>query len=143
MFGQDRNQLRQMYLDTWRKHRAGETLSPLETLIAEIIAIHPEYHPMLDKGENTLDQDFLPELGESNPFMHMGMHIAIREQLSTDRPTGIVAACRQLLMRVQDSHEVEHQMMECLGQVLWEAQSTGGMPDESQYLACVQQLVKK
>ena len=140
MFGQDRNQLRQMYLDAWQKHQAGAILSPLETLIAEIIAMHPEYHALLEKNADALDKDFLPELGESNPFMHMGMHIAIREQLVTDRPAGINTAHKKLLLRMQDPHEVEHQMMECLGHSLWEAQRNNTAPDENQYLQCVKKL---
>lgn len=140
MFGQDRNQLRQMYLDAWQKHQTGALLSPLETIIAEIIVMHPEYHAMLEKGADALDKDFMPESGESNPFMHMGMHIAIREQLSTDRPPGITTAHKKLLLRQQDPHEVEHQIMECLGQSLWEAQRNNSAPDEAQYLLCVKKL---
>ncbi|MBL1278411.1 MAG: DUF1841 family protein [Ectothiorhodospiraceae bacterium] len=140
MFGQDRNQLRQMYLDAWQKSQAGAILQPLEAMIAEIISQHPEYHAMLNKGEDALDKDFSPEQGESNPFMHMGMHIAIREQLGTDRPAGISAAYKKLLLRLQDAHAVEHQMMECLGQSLWEAQRNNTAPDENQYLLCVQKL---
>ena len=140
MFGQDRNQLRQMYIDAWKKHQAGALLQPLESMIAEIIALHPEYHTLLEKGINAVDKDFLPELGEANPFMHMGMHIAIREQLGTDRPTGISTAYKKLLLRLQDAHEVEHQMMECLGQTLWEAQRNNTAPDEARYLLCVQKL---
>ncbi|MCK4588163.1 MAG: DUF1841 family protein, partial [Gammaproteobacteria bacterium] len=71
MFGQDRNQLRQMYIDAWRKHQAGEVMQPLEAMISEVVAMHPEYHDMLNKGEDALDKDFLPEMGDSNPFMHM------------------------------------------------------------------------
>jgi len=140
IFGQDRNQLRQMYIDAWKKHQAGELMQPLEAMIADIVAMHPEYHKMLDGDKETLDKDFLPEMGESNPFMHMGMHIAIREQLSTDRPAGIVEAHKQLMHRLQDVHEVEHHIMECLGRALWEAQQNNTAPDESQYLQCVQKL---
>ncbi len=140
MFGQDRNQLRQMYLDAWQKSQAGTVLQPLEAMIVEIITLHPEYHALLEKDADALDKDFLPELGESNPFMHMGMHIAIREQLKTDRPAGISTAYKKLLFRLQDTHEVEHQIMECLGHSLWEAQRNNTMPDESQYLSCVQKL---
>lgn len=140
MYGQDRNQLRQMYLDVWRKHQGGELLQPLEALIAEVIGIHPEYHDLLMQGDAALDKDFLPELGESNPFLHMGMHIAIREQLATDRPSGIATAHKKLLLRLQDPHQVEHQIMECLGHSLWQAQQDNSAPDESQYLRCVQQL---
>lgn len=142
MFGQDRNQLRQMYIDAWRKQQAGEILQPLESMIAEVVIMHPEYHALLNKGVDALDKDFLPELGESNPFMHMGMHIAIREQLSTGQPAGIVAAHKKLLLRLQDAHEVEHQIMECLGRALWESQQNGAAPDESQYLLCVQRLAE-
>ena len=138
ILGQNREQLRRMYVDAWCKQQAGEPVSPLEAMIAEVVAMHPEYHALLKRGENALDKDFLPEQGESNPFMHMGMHIAIREQLSTDRPIGIVDAIRALLARVQDAHEVEHRVMECLGQSLWEAQQAGQAPDEMAYLRCVQ-----
>lgn len=140
MFGQDRNQLRQMYLDAWKKQQSGALMQPLEAMIAQIIAMHPEYHALLEKDAEALDKDFLPELGESNPFMHMGMHIAIHEQLGTDRPPGISTAHKLLLLRLQDPHEVEHQMMECLGLALWEAQRNNTVPDEGQYLICVQKL---
>ncbi len=143
MFGQSREQLRRMYVDAWRKQQAGESVSPLEAMIAEVVAMHPEYHALLEQGEDALDKDFLPGQGESNPFMHMGMHIAIREQLSTDRPAGIIDAIRALLARVQDAHAVEHRVMECLGQSLWEAQRAGQAPDELAYLRCVQGLARR
>jgi len=129
-----------MYLDAWQKHQSNALMQPLEAMIAQIIAMHPEYHALLEKDVDALDKDFLPELGESNPFMHMGMHIAIREQLDTNRPTGITTAHKKLLLRLQDPHEVEHQMMECLGHSLWEAQRNNTAPDEGQYLICVQKL---
>ena len=140
MFGQDRNQLRQMYIDAWRKHQAGEVMQPLELMIADIVTMHPEYQDILGAGEDSLDKDFLLETGESNPFMHMGMHIAIREQISTDRPQGIVIAHKKLLFRLQDPHEVEHQIMECLGRMLWESQQNNTAPDEMDYLHCIQKL---
>ena len=143
MFGDNREQLRQMYVDAWRKQQDGALLTPLEAMIAEVVDMHPEYHALLDRGEDAIERDFLPEQGESNPFMHMGMHIAIREQLSTDRPAGIVDAIRTLLARLQDAHAVEHQVMECLGTSLWEAQRAGQAPDEQAYLRCVQALGRR
>ncbi len=143
MFGNNREQLRRLYVEAWQKQQASGVLSPLEAMIAEVVAMHPEYHALLNQGEEALDRDFLPEQGESNPFMHMGMHVAIREQLSTDRPAGIVDAIRVLLARVQDAHAVEHQVMECLGQSLWEAQRAGQAPDEAAYLRCVQGLARR
>ena len=143
MFGQDRNQLRQMYIDAWRKRQSGELMQPLEIMISDVVSMHPEYHNLLNTGDDALDRDFRPEQGEANPFMHMGMHIAIREQLSTDRPAGIVTAHKKLLLRLQDPHEVEHQIMECLGHALWESQQNNMPPDESQYLHCVQKLARR
>ncbi len=143
MFGNDREALRRQYVTAWRKQQAGEPLSPLEGMIAEVVAMHPEYHALLEGGEAALGRDFSVEQGESNPFMHLGMHMAIREQLSTDRPAGIRAAIHALLGQMQDAHAVEHRLMECLGQALWEAQRAGRAPDEAAYLRCVQGLARR
>jgi hypothetical protein len=131
-----------MYLEAWQAQQAGKPLDPLQSLLAKIIAMHPEYHVLLEKGEDALEQDFSPEQGQSNPFLHMGMHIAIHEQLSTNRPKGLVEVYQQLLGKMGDAHEVEHAMMECLGQALWEAQRNNIAPDEQAYLACVKGLLK-
>ena len=79
-------------------------------------------------------------MGQTNPFLHMGMHLAIREQLATNRPAGITETFGLLMARVQDAHAVEHRMMECLGEALWQAQRSGQEPDEARYLACLRQL---
>jgi hypothetical protein len=136
-FSQDRNQLRQMYLDAWRKHQQKLPMEPLESVIANIVARHPEYHATLEQGDDILDKDYSPESGESNPFLHMGMHIAIHEQLATDRPRGIKDAYQQLLNKVADPHQVEHQMMECLAEMIWSAQRNNTAPDETEYLQCL------
>lgn len=140
MFTQDRDQLRRAWLEAWRKFKADEPLEPLEKLIAQTVANHPEYHKLLESGDKSLGREYAPEQGETNPFMHMGMHLAIHEQLGTNRPDGIVSAYQALLMRTGDAHAVEHQMMECLGEALWQAQRAGRAPDEMAYLACVERL---
>lgn len=137
LFGNDRAALRRFYLEAWRKLRENETLEPLERQVAEVVSEHPEYHALLE-NDATLTQDYTPEMGQSNPFLHLGMHLAIREQLGSDRPAGIVTAYRTLLLRLGDAHTVEHHMMECLGQALWEAQRAGRAPDEAAYLMCLQ-----
>lgn len=139
-FGQNRDELRRFYVEAWRNYRNSLPLQPLEVLIGEVIALHPEYHSMLEDEEQALAGEFLPESGQSNPFLHMGMHIAIREQLSTNRPIGIADVHKGLLKKVGDPHEVEHQMMECLGQAIWEAQNRGIPPDEGEYLECLKRL---
>lgn len=132
IFGQDRNELRQMYADAWAKSQAGTVLSPLEAQIANVIAEHPEYHEVV-KG-NIAESDFVVEEGQTNPFLHMGLHLALREQVSTNRPAGIADAHSRMSHKMGDLHEAEHRMIECLAETLWEAQSANQMPDESKYL---------
>ena len=141
MFGNDRNQMRQFFLSSWQKFNNKEPLEALEALVAGVIADHPEYHVLIESGDDAVAKDYMPEDGQTNPFLHMGMHISIREQIQADRPTGIAAAHQQLTMKVSDAHEAEHQMQECLGLVLWEAQRSGSMPDEAEYLECVKKLI--
>lgn len=139
MFGNDRNQLRRFYCDVWARRQRGEDLDPLATQIAAVIESHPEYQALMTDPDAALSAEYTPEMGQSNPFLHMGMHLAIREQVSTDRPTGIRAAYQLLIARYGD-HEAEHRMMECLGKALWEAQRSGSTPDEVAYLECVRML---
>jgi Domain of unknown function (DUF1841) len=141
LFGQSRDELRQVYFKTWKKYQDHLPLEPLEKIIAEVIVRHPEYHPLLQDQDSTLTRDYLPEAGESNPFLHMGMHIGIHEQLTTDRPAGIRSLYQQLLRRHQDAHAVEHMIMECLAEMIWQAQRNKVAPDEVNYLACLQKRV--
>jgi hypothetical protein len=140
LFSNNRDELRRFYIDSWHKFQNREPLQPLEAMVAEVIAQHPEYHAMLETGDNALERDFLPDEGQSNPFLHMGMHLAIREQLSTNRPSGIAQLHAELLKRADDPHEVEHHMLECLGEAMWKAQRSGTPPDEARYLECLKKI---
>ena len=137
MYSSNRNDTRQAFFDAWRKMQDGTPMTALETIIADVIRLHPEYHALLDQGPEVLDKDWLPEGGETNPFLHMGMHIAIREQLSIDRPAGIKQAYDALLGKTGDVMQTEHAMLECLGEALWRAQRENRLPDEQAYLACI------
>ena len=137
---QDRSSLRRLYVEAWRKHREGRVLEPLEAQIATVVAEHPEYQALLE-DEGTLARDWTPEHGATNPFLHMGLHLAIREQVSTDRPAGISAIHAALAGKVGDVHEAEHAMIECLGAALLEAQRDGRAPDERRYLESLQSLL--
>lgn len=137
---QSREQLRQVYVDAWRKHREGLPMQPLEAQVADVIALHPEYQAALEDSQRALDKDFSPESGQSNPFLHMGLHLAVRDQIATDRPAGIRAAYQQLAARMGSQHDAEHQIIECLAQALWEAQRAGRPPDEQAYLQQVRRL---
>ena len=134
MFEQlSREQMRQMYVDVWQKHAQGLPLEPLERQIAEVIAAHPEYHKELSIEETTI-KDYTPDGGHENPFLHMGLHIAVREQCSTNRPEGIKAVFDTLTRLLGDRHAAEHAILDCLAETLWEAQRSGQAPDEALYL---------
>lgn len=141
MFGQDRTELRQMFFTSWKKHQNKQLMEPLEAVVAKIIELHPEYHTLLEDETDQLDKDYTPEMGQTNPFLHMAMHISIQEQLSTKRPTGIEQLHQSMLKKNKDPHETEHLMMECLGKMLWEAQSQNRAPDENDYLNCLKTYI--
>jgi len=138
ILGQDRNELRQMYADAWRKHCERQPMTPLEVQIADVVELHPEYHGDVS-GEN-LDRDYTPDGGQTNPFLHMGLHLGIREQVATNRPAGISAIHKALSSKLGDIHAAEHAMIECLAETLWEAQSSNQPPDEAKYLERLQRL---
>lgn len=137
---QSREQLRQVYVDAWHKRRHGLPLQPLEAQVADVIALHPEYQAALEAPLRALDQDFSPEGGQSNPFLHMGLHLAVRDQIATNRPAGIREAYQRLAGKAGSPHDAEHQLIECLAQALWEAQRAGLPPDEQAYLQQVRRL---
>lgn len=139
LFSPDRNKLRLMYVEAWRKRRQGLPMEALELMIADVVALHPEYHALLEDAERALAWEEVPEAGMSNPFLHMGMHLGLREQVGTDRPAGIRAAYERLTARLDDAHEAEHRMIACLLEALHEAGPEG--PDEQAYLECIRQRV--
>ncbi len=140
MFGADRDQLRRQFLAAWRKHRDAQPLEPLEHMIAAVAVQHPEYHALLDRGEEILDKDYSPEMGETNPFLHMGLHIAVLEQVGADRPRGVREIYRQAVRKIGDAHQAEHRMIDCLAENLWAAQRAGVPPDEQTYLRALRRL---
>ena len=112
------------------------------TLIAQIIAEHPEYHTVLCAPGRALDDEYLPEDGQTNPFLHMGLHVALHEQLQSDRSHGIVGLYHALLQRWNhDVHATEHKMMECLAEALSQAGRAGAMPDARSYVECLRKCL--
>ena len=139
IFGSDRNELRQMYVDAWRKSCAGGPMSPLESQIAQVIQDHPEYQAAMTSG--TLDETYTPGGGKTNPFLHMGLHLAVREQIATDRPAGIAEVFELLRTQTGDGHVAEHRALDCLAEALWIAQNNNTAPDEQTYLQSLRRLV--
>jgi Domain of unknown function (DUF1841) len=130
-----REQLRRSYVEAWSRHLSGAPLTPLQALIADVIGAHPEYQLIMRNADAAIAFEQAAGGDTENPFLHMGLHIAVREQLAIDRPPGIRALHSQLQARYGDIHAAEHHLMEALGQTLWQAQRDGRAPDESQYLA--------
>ena len=138
IFGQDRDALRAMYKDAWRKKQDGLQLTALEAQIATVISEHPEYTHAIT---GDLEQDYTVEGGETNPFLHMGLHLGIREQVATNRPTGIRDIFTRLSAKIGDAHGAEHRMIDCLAEALWEAQRQNRAPDEQAYLRQLRRLL--
>jgi Domain of unknown function (DUF1841) len=141
--GQDRGQTREVFFRAWRAHREGRPLEGVEKLIVQVALRHPEYHPVLEQSEAARERDYFPETGETNPFLHLGMHIAIEEQLSIDQPPGIRGYYQKLLSRYPDEHAVQHRMMECLGEMLWQASRQKTAPQETVYFDCLRRLTSE
>ena len=138
LFNPSRDEARDFLFESWRKRRAGELLTPLEDLVAQLIEKHPEYFSVLENRERHQDKDFLPEEGATNPFLHLMMHLTIEEQISIDQPGGIRAHFVRLTQRLESEHEAQHRMMECLSEMIWQAQRGGTQPDAGVYFACLE-----
>lgn len=137
MYNPTRNQARNFFFSAWANYRAGSPLSELERVVAEVIVLHPEYHALLDAPDRYVERDYTPEQGQTNPFLHLGLHLGIAEQLATDRPQGIRGEFDRLLKKHGDRHSALHDVLECLGETIWQAQRTGTPPDTEAYLECL------
>jgi Domain of unknown function (DUF1841) len=138
MFTPSRDEARRFLTDAWAKYRAGAPLSGLEQMAAGIVALHPEYHAVVENPERHLDRDYRPETGDVNPFLHLSLHLAIAEQISIDQPPGIRAHFQRLTAVRGGEHEALHAVLDCLGEVIWHAQRHGTPPDAAVYLACLE-----
>ena len=141
MFNPNRGQARQFFIDTWAKFQRRDPLSPLEEKTAAIISLHPEYHRVLDNPTSFISTDWRPEAGDINPFLHLGFHLAIQEQLDIDQPHGIREIHAQLAAKLDDPHAATHEILECLGETLWQSQRTGQALDGALYLQLLRQRV--
>ncbi len=137
MFDPSRDQVRRFFFDAWRKYRDSEALTPLEGMAIQVALAHGEYHHVLDAPEHYLGQEYFPEMGETNPFLHMSLHLSIQEQLSIDQPPGIATAYRALLEKHGEEHPAQHDLMDCLAETVWRAQHERTAPDAVAYLECM------
>jgi len=141
MFSPTRDQSRRFFIDAWRKYGEGLPLTPLEHIAADLVGIHPEYHALLATREEALTREWVPEQGDGNPFLHLSLHLAIEEQLSIDQPPGLRAAFEALLARHGERHAALHEVLECLGEIVWRAQRDQAAPDGVAYLDCLRRRI--
>ena len=137
MFAPSSADVRGFFVEAAASAVAGLPLTPLETIAADWIDAHPEYADDLADADRARAATYSPESGRENPFLHLSMHLSISEQISIDQPRGIRQACELLAARLGSMHEAQHEAMECLGRMLWEAQRSGRPPDGEAYIECV------
>ena len=136
MFTPSSHDVRRFFCEALRKQRAGEILSPMDAIAADWIVLHPEYADALSDTDAAIARDYSVEGGQANPFLHLSMHLSIAEQVSIDQPPGIRAACNALTARLGE-HAAHHQIMECLGEMIWKSQRDATQPDAAAYVDCV------
>jgi hypothetical protein len=137
-YGNDVQDTRKQFFITWAKHQTQQPLNQLESQLLAVILQHPEYHAIL--AQQNTDYHYQAESGMSNPFLHMGLHLALRDQIALNRPNGMQALFQKLLTKHGDAHHVEHLCIEQLALSLWTAQREQRMPDEQAYLAACERL---
>ena len=137
MFAPSQHDVRRFFCEAHSKQRAALPLTPMESLAAQWIGEHPEYHAELADVKAALAASYSVEAGRSNPFLHLSMHLTITEQVAIDQPRGIKQAFDLLAARLGSAHEAQHQVMECLGDMIWASQRSGLPPDGHAYLDCV------
>jgi hypothetical protein len=141
LFTPSRDEARRFLIGAWEKYRTSLPLTALEQLAAGIIAVHPEYHAILEDPDASIDRDWRPESGEANPFLHLSLHLAVAEQLAIDQPPGIRSQFERLREIRGDEHAALHGVLECLGEVIWQAQRQKTPPDAALYLTCLERQV--
>jgi hypothetical protein len=137
MFNPSRSQARELFFDTWEKYRSGQQLDGLESTALEVIMLHPEYHALLSDRERNIERDYPPESGAINPFLHLSLHLSIAEQLAIDQPPGIADLLKALVAKHDDRHAALHDVLECLGESVWQANRSGSPPDQNAYIQCL------
>jgi len=138
LYTQNRDEQRKFLANAWQKFLDKKLLDPLEDQLTKVIGIHPEYHQLIQD----IESDYFPEQGEVNPFLHINLHLALREQLSINQPIGIKDYYQKLLNKVKDPHEVEHKMMDCIAQMIFSSQKNNTPMDHQAYIECLKSISK-
>jgi hypothetical protein len=134
VFQPSQSDVRRFFCAAYSRSRAGLPLDPMQALAARWVDEHPEYHADLADEAAALAAVYTVEEGRTNPFLHLSMHLTIEEQLAIDQPHGIRQAVDLLAARRNSLHAAHHEVMECLGDMIWASQKSGQPPDGQAYL---------
>jgi hypothetical protein len=134
LFNPSRDEVREFFFGTWAKFKQNLMLTDLEKIALGVMHMHPEYHGILDAPEQFKSQEYFPEFGETNPFLHMSLHLSILEQISINQPIGIAAVYEKLKLKHQNEHDAQHDILDCLAETIWQAQRNSTSLDSAQYL---------
>jgi uncharacterized protein DUF1841 len=143
LFNPSRDEVRDFFFNTWTKFKQSSPLTDLEKITISVIQMHPEYHALLDKPEQYKQQSYFPEQGETNPFLHMSLHLSILEQISINQPPGITDIYTTLKNKHQAEHSAQHDVLDCLGETIWHAQQNKTGLDAAYYLELLNNKIGK
>lgn len=147
LFNPSRDEARTFFFEAWTKFKTQKSLTDLEKIALGVMLMHPEYHAILSQPEQFKHQDYFPEFGETNPFLHMSLHLSILEQISINQPIGITEIYAQLKLKYQNDsdfeHRAQHAILECLAEAIWQAQRNNTALDADTYVQLLQQKVGK
>jgi hypothetical protein len=143
LYNPSRDQARQFLFDAWAKFKQNAPLTDLEKIAAEVMQMHPEYHAILDAPERYIGQQYFPEMGETNPFLHLSLHLSVIEQISINQPIGISSVYAKLLEKYNDKHLAQHDVLECLAETIWHSQRNHVPLDSAHYIGLLNQRIGK
>jgi len=138
LYSQNRSEQRAFLSNAWVKFQNNENLDPMESQLVEIIKLHPEYHHLIQ----ITDVEYFPEHGQVNPFLHINLHLALREQLSINQPIEVRLAYDSLLEKIKDPHEVEHTLIDCIAEMIFSAQKNNQELNFIRYKNCIKSFVR-
>jgi hypothetical protein len=142
LFNPSRDEVRTFFFEAWSKFKAHQSLTDLEKIALGVMHMHPEYHSILNQPEQFKHQDYFPEFGETNPFLHMSLHLSLLEQISINQPIGITGIYTELKTKHQNEHDAQHAVLECLAETIWQAQRSNTSMDSAHYLQLLKQKTR-
>lgn len=143
LYNPSRDQARQFLFDAWAKFKQNALLSDLEKIAVEVMQMHPEYHAVLDAPDRHMNQQYFPEMGETNPFLHLSLHLSVIEQISINQPIGITQIYNALCQQYGDAHLAYHDLIDCLAETIWQSQRQNLPLDATHYLSLLNHKIGK